>query len=230
MTSSPASPVAPAEVPGASHRRRRTRVSGEQREQAIITTLRTTLAQRPFAAISVDDLAAGAGLSRPTFYFYFASKEAVLLTLLEQLVAEARAATPTTPEVAPADPAAMWRLAIGTSYGMWTEHRDVIRAAADARSSSPEIRQLWSGLLTFFVDQTAEAIAAEVERGAATPGVAPHDLALCLNRMNERIFEATLDDDQLTLPDERMLDTLAELWLRAIYGTTDVTGGRPPTS
>ena len=41
------------------------------------------------AEISVDDLAKGAGISRPTFYFYFPSKDAVLLTLLDRVITEA---------------------------------------------------------------------------------------------------------------------------------------------
>ena len=45
--------------------------------------------ERAFADISVDDLAKGAGLSRPTFYFYFPSKDAVLLTLFERVIVDA---------------------------------------------------------------------------------------------------------------------------------------------
>ena len=58
-----------------------------------------------FAEISVDDLAKGAGISRPTFYFYFPSKDAVLLTLFERVMAEADAtfdgAWTTTPSIPP---------------------------------------------------------------------------------------------------------------------------------
>ena len=61
--------------------RRSTRPSGDDREQAILATAERLLEERAFADISVDDLAKGAGLSRPTFYFYFKSKEAVLLSL-----------------------------------------------------------------------------------------------------------------------------------------------------
>ena len=39
---------------------------------------------------AVITLAAGAGISRPSFYFYFASKEAVLLALLDRVAQEAR--------------------------------------------------------------------------------------------------------------------------------------------
>lgn len=72
-----------------SRSRRSTRPSGDDRERAILTTAERLLEQRPLAEISVDDLAKGAGISRPTFYFYFKSKDAVLLSLLEPLIAAA---------------------------------------------------------------------------------------------------------------------------------------------
>jgi len=66
--------------------RRSARPSGDDREIAILTTAEQLLEQRPLADISVDDLAKGAGLSRPTFYFYFPSKDAVLLTLFQRVI------------------------------------------------------------------------------------------------------------------------------------------------
>src|SRR3954451_9046564 len=69
--------------------RRPARPSGDDRELAILVTCEELLADRPLSAISVDDLARGAGISPPTFYFYFRSKDAVLLTLLDRVIAEA---------------------------------------------------------------------------------------------------------------------------------------------
>jgi TetR/AcrR family transcriptional regulator, ethionamide resistance regulator len=200
------------------------RVSGEERERAILAALRDLLSRRGLHAISVDDLARGAGISRPTFYFYFASKEAALLALLEALVEEAWDALADAPELLADDPAAAWRQAIGGSYTTWTQNRDVIRAAAEARTSNAEVQALWSGLLDSFVERTAQAIDAERARGAAPEGIPARDLALCLNRMNERIFETTLGDEELTLPHDRVLDSLVDVWLRAIYGTPPAAG------
>src|SRR6201996_4638102 len=72
--------------PRAGRGRRSIRPSGDDREQAILATAERLLEERAYADISVDDLAKGAGLSRPTFYFYFKSKEAVLLSLLEPMI------------------------------------------------------------------------------------------------------------------------------------------------
>ena len=42
------------------------------------------LAARPLASIGVDEIATAAGISRSSFYFYFASREALLRALGEQ--------------------------------------------------------------------------------------------------------------------------------------------------
>src|SRR5215212_8329637 len=69
--------------------RRTPRASGDDRQRAILETAERLLADRSLSEISVDDLARGAGISRPSFYFYFPSKEAVLLTIVDRLVADA---------------------------------------------------------------------------------------------------------------------------------------------
>ena len=56
---------------------------------AILATAEQLLAERPLADFSVDDLAKGAGISRPTFYFYFPSKNAVLLDWCRRSAARA---------------------------------------------------------------------------------------------------------------------------------------------
>jgi AcrR family transcriptional regulator len=69
--------------------RRSARPSGDGREAAILATAEPLLDERPLSAIPVEDLARGAGISRPTFHFYLGSKDDVLLTLLDRVVAEA---------------------------------------------------------------------------------------------------------------------------------------------
>src|SRR4051794_41604829 len=83
-------PTAAKPQPNANGRgRRATRASGDDRERAILETAERLLEERPLSEISVDDLAKGAGISRPTFYFYFPSKDAVVLTIIDRLVAAA---------------------------------------------------------------------------------------------------------------------------------------------
>ena len=68
--------------------RRSARISGDERQDAILITAEALLAERSFDDVSIEDLARGAGISRPTFYFYFPSKDAVLLALLDRVITE----------------------------------------------------------------------------------------------------------------------------------------------
>src|SRR5919109_4491802 len=103
--------------------RRRPRATGDDRERAILTTAERLLEERSLHEISVDDLARGAGISRPTFYFYFPSKEAVLLTLLDRMVEEARVGQGDALERFAEDPAYWLRQGITAIYETFRSHR-----------------------------------------------------------------------------------------------------------
>ena len=109
----------------ASRGRRSARPSGDDRELAILTTAEQLLEQRPLADISVDDLAKGAGISRPTFYFYFPSKDAVMLTLFERVLVEADSALENMVANPPADLKALWRIGINVFVETFGSNRAV---------------------------------------------------------------------------------------------------------
>ena len=213
VTSSPAGTTRP------SRGRRVPRASGEDRERAILQTAERLLAERALHEISVDDLARGAGISRPTFYFYFASKEAVLLTLMDDLVEQARRGVALA--LLSSDPAGVLRRGLGSILETFREHRAVTLAAADARAGSAEVRELWARVMEAFVQETTAAIEGERARGAAPPGAPARDLAIALNRMNERVLQATFEEEGPAIAESAILDTLVEVWLRSIYGGTD---------
>jgi AcrR family transcriptional regulator len=205
------------ERPGGPRGRRQTRPSGDDRESAILATAERLLTERPLSAISVDDLARGAGISRPTFYFYFASKDAVLLTLLDQVAAEADAATRRAFEAPVAGVREGWRRAIAAYFETFREHRALTLAWAEARSTNAEVRALWAQVLEAWVQRCATAIQAERDRGAAPEGVPARDLAVTLNSMNERVLYATFSGDGPAVDEADVVDVLLEVWLCAIY-------------
>jgi AcrR family transcriptional regulator len=200
--------------------RRSPRATGDDRELAILTTAERLLAEKPLAAISVDDLARGAGISRPTFYFYFASKDAVLLTLLDRVVAEADAATEAAFEHPPPDVRAAWQQAITVYYETFRAHRALTLAWAEARFTNVEVRDLWARVFDGWVRRCAAAIEAERARGAARPGVPARDLAVALNSMNERVLYATFSGDGPAVAEPDAVAVLLDVWLAAIYGTS----------
>ncbi|MEV4201331.1 TetR/AcrR family transcriptional regulator [Micromonospora globbae] len=203
--------------------RRPGRSPGDHRERAILATAERLLRHRAFADISIDDLARGAGLSRPTFYFYFPSKDAVLLTLLDRVTEEADAAAAGVLDRVAEDPPARWRDLIRRFHDTFGAHRAVAVACAQVRGTNAEVRDLWAAVLERWVRCTEAAIEAERRRGAAPDGPPARALAIALNSMNERVLYATLAGDGPAVAEADVVDVLLDVWLAAIY-----RGAAPP--
>ncbi len=201
--------------------RRAARPSGDERQQAILDTATRLIEQRSFADISVDDLAKGAGISRPTFYFYFASKEAVLLSLLDPLIKRADTGFDDALDSMPTDPRAAIRRGIEIFFSSFGSHPATARAGAEAVHSSPEFRTVWAGLMQKWINLTAALITAERQRGAAPETLPALDLATSLNLMNERMMMAALTEERPSVESGRVVDTLTHIWLTSIYGTAE---------
>ena len=187
----------------------------------MLATAERLLAERSFSDISVDDLARGAGLSRPTFYFYFKSKEAVLLSLLEPLIARADSEFDGAVQRLPTDPRKIWRNGIKAFFTAFDSQRAVARAGTEALASSPEVRAVWSSFMQRWIDQTAVMINAERARGAAPETIPAADLATSLNQMNERMMMATLSAEEPAVSKDRVVETLAHIWVSSIYSEVD---------
>lgn len=198
--------------------RRSTRPSGDDREAAILATATQLLHERPFSDISVDDLAKGAGISRPTFYFYFPSKEAVLLSLLDPLIKRADTGFDSALEAMPADPRRAIRRGIEIFFSSFGSHPATARAGTEAVNSSPEFRAFWAGLMQKWINLTAALITAERQRGAAPDTIPALDLATSLNLMNERMMMASLAAEHPSVEHDKVVDTLAHVWQASIYG------------
>jgi AcrR family transcriptional regulator len=190
------------------------------------------LQERPLSQISVDAIARGAGISRSAFYFYFPSKDAVVLSLVERLVEEAAvardAALAHESEAGPES----WRESIAIFYEVFGAHRAVIEAAVELGASNTEARELWSDIAEGWVEHVAERIERERTLGLAPAGVSARDLATALVQMNEGALRAVFTGMHPALSEDQALDVLAHVWSSAIYTpalpATAVQGAREP--
>ena len=211
-------PVTTASQPRISRARRSTRPSGDDRALAILATAERLLEHRPLSEISVDDLARGAGISRPTFYFYFPSKDAVLLTLLDRVIAEADTALDALMAHPPKDRNDFWREGIGVFFSTFHAHRALVGPAAAAKYTNPEVRDLWAAFMQRSIDHTTSVIEAFRARGEITVNMPAQELSTALNLLNEAVMTASFAGQDPALSDERVLDNLVHIWLNAIYG------------
>lgn len=194
------------------------RISGDERQDAILSAAELLLAERALDDISIEEFARGAGISRSNFYFYFASRDEMLLTLLDRVIAEVEARVAALPRDFDHEPAAAWRLSIGDFVEVFAEHRAVATAAITARRRSPEVLALWSAAMRTWVDYSTEIILAERRRGAAPDGIAAVDLAVSLTLLNERVLSASFSGETLAVDQAAVLDVLSTIWVRSIYG------------
>ena len=197
--------------------RRARRPSGDDREKAILATAERLLAERGLYEISVDDLARGAGISRPTFYFYFPSKEAVVLSLLDRVAEEARATRGRALEEAGEDVPELWRRGLVSILETFKEHRSLMLAVSQMVPESEEVRRLWARIMDGFAEDIQLGIDSERARRAAPGGIPSRQLAIALNWMTERTFAATLAGQEPCLDEEEALEVLLRIWSRAIY-------------
>jgi TetR/AcrR family transcriptional regulator, ethionamide resistance regulator len=208
---------------GAARGRRAPRASGDDRERAILQTAERLLEERSFSEISVDDLARGAGISRPTFYFYFGGKDAVLLTLVDRMVEEAARRRSEVLGGLVENPREVCRKGLEAFYDVFGSRRAVILAAAELGAVNSEARALWSQVTEGWVSDLTAVIESERARDAAPAGTPARDLAIALVQMNERVLRGTFAGEQPAVAEENVIDVLLEVWLSAIYGTPNPT-------
>jgi AcrR family transcriptional regulator len=198
--------------------RRAPRLSGDERQRAIVEAFEGLLQSRPMADIAIDEIAAGAAISRSAFYFYFPSKQAVLLELLDRMVTEVDERLSVI-GVPADDPAAWWRASIGVFVTVFGAHRAVTVTLAEARATVPELRDEWARRSTRWVELTASTIIAERRKGRAREIVDPRATSVALNAMNERVLVASFGGEQPALAADDVLDVLTDVWCTTIYGT-----------
>lgn len=198
--------------------RKKVRPSGDERIQGILSTAEELLGERPLADISVDDLARGAGISRPTFYFYFASKEAVLLTLAERIIEEADANVAGIDPTTMKSPSEYWRAVIAAYFDAFGSHRSIAVALSAVQGTSAELDQRWAEVTENWVTNTTVGIEAERARGAAPTTIPARDISIALNLINQSMMRATFTGQQPAVDDSKVVDTLLHIWLNTIYG------------
>ena len=203
--------------------RRRQASKGDRTEEAILETLERLLAARPLSAVTIEELASGAGISRPTFYFYFDSREAALLAIAERLSDQLFEAGDSWMRRTDESPETAIGRAVANTLGLWREHGAVLRAALEARVVDARMRDFAGGVGERFVSATAAQIERERAAGLAPPEPpSARALANLLVAMNERTcYDVSPRLGQDAEADQRVIDTLTTVWLRAIYGTVE---------
>jgi AcrR family transcriptional regulator len=188
--------------------RRTTERKGDVRERAILDACEALLAHKGYEAMTVADIAEGAGITRGALYFYFGSKQAVVTALVARTVEHLWDRSRATAETG--DPRHAIAAAMQRTVELWNQHGLVMRTAIDLSLTVPEIGSLWSHTADLFIT----AITTVLERAGIPPGSEPEHasaMARALCWMIERTFYQASQESREEL--QRASSTCEHIWL-----------------
>jgi len=163
--------------------RRRGPSKGDRTEAAILDAAWDLLPTKRLRSITIADLTQGAGISRSSFYFYFDSKDAVILALAQRVGGDIRskiAGFTTAPDGTIPD----IRAGIEGYLTRWRELGPVLRAMTVLVESDEALRTFWTGITNDILDEVATSIERAQQAGTAAPAPpAARDLARVLFAM-----------------------------------------------
>jgi TetR/AcrR family transcriptional regulator, ethionamide resistance regulator len=201
-------------------RRDEPRQNSNGMRERILDALQELLRERSFNTLSVAEIITAAGVSRASFYFYFASKQAVLAEVVRRAVAAGHAAAQPWVQGRPS-PRETLRAGIDAGADLWLSNAPVLRAIVESWTSDQQLRELWLNQMATFTDAAATRIEADRQAEPAVEarldGVDVHALAASLTWTGERLYYLAACgvppfDDRTVL-----VDTLTHLWVSALY-------------
>lgn len=194
-----------------------------QRRAAILDGMRRLIDAQSYGSISVGAIAKEAGITRPGFYVYFASKAHALFGLLVELEDGFVAVASDWYDRRTGNQVAALFSGMAETVALWRANARLMIAIIDATAIEPLSREHWDGFKGHFIERTTRRLELDVDGRAAELGV---DLPELSSMLVHATF-AALDVDLRAAPGhEPRPDTgriLGHMWCAAIYGTENWT-------
>jgi AcrR family transcriptional regulator len=140
---------------------------GDRRERALLDSAERLLRETPLSELTIEAVAADAGLSRSAVYFYFASKTALVEALIER--ANDEVATFFEGPAADVDLNGYLEQILAHVFQSWRLHGPVFQAAIEMAVTDGAARVRWRAATLRYVDAIVALIEREL-RKAAGPG------------------------------------------------------------
>src|SRR3954468_7161676 len=169
---------------------RRRRRSPAEAEREILDSAERFLRSRPLRELTIDEVMAGTGLSRPAFYVYFRDRHDLVLRLIQEIGSELF------------QMADKWlkggdlRGGVEGVVAVYAEHGRVLRAISDASVDDPDVEQAYHALVHRFIDATTDHIRLEQKKDGRSSGMAARRTASALVWMNERYLSICLGGEK----------------------------------
>jgi AcrR family transcriptional regulator len=200
-------------------------VNRPRRDQVILDALEGLLPEHALSALSVEQIAEAAGVTRTRFYHYYGSKQAAFAALLRRTAEDSFAAAQSagTWFERPATQRPRQALAMTLREGalVMFAHPSVLREAPDLWNALPEVRAIWRRIWAVTAAAVAAAIRRERELGVAPPGADPDRIAQALLWGGERLQFVSAIGGPGALDVDAFAEINLDIWMRAIYRADD---------
>ncbi len=210
-TSAPAGALSSGKTP----RRRR---KPEAAESEILDAAARFLREHPFRDMTVDNMMAATGLSRPSFYEYFRDRHHLIIKLIERF-------GPLTYTVGERwlsggdsgnEPIEALREGVQKLVELYSRRGYLLRALADAASNDKLVESAYREMTGRNIEATAARIRVGIRNGAIE-AVHPKEIATALILFNDRYLMEKFGREPH--PDREIAaETLLTVWKRVLYG------------
>lgn len=193
---------------------RQLRSAGKRNVAKLLDAALVVFADRGFHAARVDDVCEQAQVSHGTFYLYFASKEDLFRTLVDDVVTEMRELAGDLPPID--DGVAGYRALRGwlaEFHDLYGRYLPIIQAWNEANAADEELARMGARVLRSFIGRLVE----RVEENNPVPVDDPTIAALAMVSMVERSTTFALSGLVRVGRDE-LLDQLAGILHVGIFG------------
>lgn len=188
-------------------------------QTAILDATEQLLRERPLHQLSVADIIDAAGVSRTSFYAYFASKTAVIAECLREVMDQVMVAVRPFHRQSGGDAEAAIRVSLQQWVQVCKTHGALLRTVSEEWPRDAEIRALWFETLETVTAGMARVISGARTGGQAPDGADPRMLAACLMWGYERVLHVALAGDARGLPDpDAIVEPLAQMMVGGLYG------------
>lgn len=185
---------------------------GTWRRRELITAARRVFERKGYGAATVSDITSEAGVSRPTFYVYFASKKEVFAVLANE-VSEAFRIAQDIQGVDYDDVDAVMRSTIASTFEVTINHLELMSVLDHQALADPEIRALWEPIRRLGIRRSVRYLEAQEARGSLSPAANLDSLAMMGTGMNE-LFAAQVAGGEIDR--DTAIEEMFRIWRVAL--------------
>ena len=166
--------------------------------------------------MTVDDLMARTGLSRPSFYEYFRDRHELVAKLVERVhrMIEEMSQRWFGSVV---DPRADLRLGFEELVDIYRVHGHVLRAVAAAAPQDRDVAEAYDRMISGMIDGTARRIRRDI-RLRRTPQLNARETARALVLLGDRYLAQSVGPDPV-VSTRVAIDVLTNIWMKVLYGS-----------